>query len=73
MFTQGAKALRLTSTPSAGGGGGGRIAILLGRLHAKETVINSGHLGLWLVCAFTFFKIIYRIKTSDGLLPDSPS
>ena len=50
----GTKTLRLTSTPSAGGEGGG-IAILLGRLHTKETEINSGPLGLWLVCAFTFF------------------
>ena len=51
----GTKTLRLTSTPSAGGGGEGEIAILLGRLHTKETEINSGPLGLWLVCAFTFF------------------
>ena len=46
--------LRWTSIPS-GGGGGGRVAILLGMLHAKETGISSGHLSLWLVCAFTFF------------------
>ena len=53
----GTKTSRLTSTPSAGGGGGGEgeIAILLGRLHTKETGINSGPLGLWLVCAFIFF------------------
>ena len=33
----------------------GDEAILLGMLHAKETGISSGHLSLWLVCAFTFF------------------
>ena len=32
----------------------GRVAILLGMLHAKETRTNSSRLGLWLVCAFTF-------------------
>ena len=31
----------------------GRGAILLGMLHAKETGISYGHLGLWLICAFT--------------------
>ena len=33
----------------------GGVAILLGMLHAKETRISCGHLGLWLICAFTFF------------------
>ena len=32
----------------------GRVAILLGMLHAKETGMSSGRLGVWLVCAFTF-------------------
>ena len=32
----------------------GVAAILLCMLHAKETGISSGHLGLRLVCAFTF-------------------
>ena len=31
------------------------VAILLGMLHAKETRISCGHLGLWLMCAFTIF------------------
>lgn len=35
------------------GRGGGEVVILLGMLHAKETWISSGHLGPWLVCAFT--------------------
>ena len=53
-------------TAKEGGGGGcnpamdwypiqGGVAILLGMLHAKETRISCGHLGLWLICAFTFF------------------
>ena len=35
----------------------GRVAILLGMLHAKETGISFNCLGLWLVCAFilTYF------------------
>ena len=56
------------STTTAGGGRGGGdpamdynpiqggiaiLIILLGMLHAKETRIRSGHLGLWLVCTFT--------------------
>ena len=28
--------------------------VLLGMLHTKETRISFGHLGLWLMCAFTF-------------------
>ena len=54
-----------TSDILPGGGGGnpamewypvqGGVAILLGMLHAKETRISCGHLGLWLMCAFTFF------------------
>ena len=36
----------------------GGVAILLGMLHAKETRISSGQLGLWLVCAFNFFSPI---------------
>ena len=31
----------------------GRVAIFLDMLHAKETRISSGHLGVWLMCAFT--------------------
>ena len=41
----------------------GRVAILLGMLYAKETWIRSGRLGLWLLCALTFF-ISY--ETSRG-------
>ena len=43
--------LQWTSISSGGGGGG--VVILLGMLYAKETWISSGHLGPWLVCAFT--------------------
>ena len=42
----------------------------LGMLHAKETGITSGRLGLWLVCAFTFlilplwdFHFAYTVLT----------
>ena len=31
------------------------VAILFGMLHAKDTGISSGRLGLLLVCALTFF------------------
>ena len=34
---------------------GGGVAILLGKLHAKETEISSCHFGLWLVCAFAIY------------------
>ena len=34
----------------------GEVAILLGMLHAKETGISSGRVGLWLGCAFTSFN-----------------
>ena len=44
--------LRWTCIPSQGG-----VAILLGMLHAKETGISSVHLGLLLVCTFTFFSV----------------
>ena len=43
--------LRWTSILSRGGG----EAILLGMLHAKETRISSGRLGLRLECAFAFY------------------
>ena len=36
----------------------GRVAILLGMLYAKETWIRSGRLGLWLLCALTFFYFL---------------
>ena len=35
----------------------GEVAILLGMLHAKETWISSGRLGLWLMYAFTLPKL----------------
>ena len=41
----------------------GGVAILLDMLHAKETGISSGRLGLWLVCAFPF------IFPFNGLVP----
>ena len=46
--------LQWTSIPSRGG------AILLGMLHAKETGISSGCLGVCLVCPFTSVKITHR-------------
>ena len=33
----------------------GGVAILLGMLLTKKSGISSGRLGLWLVCAFTFY------------------
>ena len=36
----------------------GRVAILLGLLHAKESGMSARFLGLWLMCAFTF--LIYH-------------
>ena len=33
----------------------GGVSILLGMLHAKETGISFGRLGLWLVCTFTYY------------------
>ena len=41
------------------------VAILLCKLHAKETGISSGRVGLWLVCAFTFFFITAKL---DGVV-----
>ena len=35
----------------------GRVAILLGMLHAKETGMSAGGLGLWLMSAFAFFNL----------------
>ena len=32
----------------------GKVAILLGMLHTKETGISSGRLVLWLVCIYHF-------------------
>ena len=53
--------LQWTSIPlsgaKSGGGGMEGLAILLGMLHPKETRISSGHLGLWLACAYTFLHV----------------
>ena len=46
-----AKAFKLNTVSRKGVGG---VPILLGMLDAKETVIGSGHMGLWLVCAFIY-------------------
>ena len=49
------------------------VAILLGMLHATETVISSGRLGLWLKCAFTlpffyYFKVkVHCITSVEGI------
>ena len=40
------------------------VAILLCKLHAKETGISSGRVGLWLVCAFTFFFYYSKVRRS---------
>ena len=48
LLQEGGVALRWTSIPSRG------VAVLLETLHAKETGISFGRLGLWLVCAVTF-------------------
>ena len=48
---------RWTSIPARGSSNTPR------QLHAKETGISSGSLGLWLVCAFTFtFTLLIRIR-----------
>ena len=43
------------------------VAILLGMLHANESGISSGRLGLWLMCAFTFMP--YIVSQQNGLSP----
>ena len=35
----------------------GGVAILLGMLHATETGVSSGRVGLWLLCGFTLLYI----------------
>ena len=45
----------------------GGVAILLGMLHAKETGISSVHLGLLLVCTFTFFFSV-QIKYLEAVV-----
>ena len=35
----------------------GGVAILLGMLHATETGVSSGRMGLWLLCGFTLLYI----------------
>ena len=45
----------------------GRVVILLGMVHAKETGISTGHLGLWLVSAFAFFFILYKCLFAHSL------
>ena len=35
----------------------GGVEILLGMLHAKETGMSAGGLGLWLMSAFAFFNL----------------
>ena len=43
------------------------VAILLGMLHATETGINSGRVGLWLVWAFTLPQVIKEIENQPRL------
>ena len=45
----------------------GGVAILLGMLHATETGINSGRVGLWLVWAFTLPQVIKEIENQPRL------
>ena len=45
----------------------GGVAILLSMLHANESGISSGRLGLWLMCAFTFMP--YIVSQQNGLSP----
>ena len=47
------------------------VAILPGMLYAKETGINSGRLGLWLMCAFTFL-LPYLVGLLIGEQPHNP-
>ena len=44
------------------------VAILQGMLHAKETEISSGRLGLWLVWAFTCCTRNYSGAPNDSFL-----
>ena len=41
-------------------------------LHAKETGISSGRLGLWLMCAFTVFSFnkVASFENVDHTYPD---
>ena len=39
----------------------GGVAIPLGTLHAKETGISTGRLGLWLVGPFTFLHTNFNL------------
>ena len=50
----------------------GRAAIFLGMLHAKETGISSGRLGLWLIYAFTVFSFnkMASFENVDHTSPD---
>ena len=44
----------------------GGVEILLGMLRAKETGISYCHLGLWLLCAFTFTNVEWFDRTNHG-------
>ena len=35
----------------------GGVAILLGMLHATETGVSSGRVGLWLLCGLTLYIV----------------
>ena len=48
----------------------GGVAILLGLLHATETGISSGRVGLWLVCAFSYL-CSGQVATTYHLSPAS--
>ena len=51
LVTEQAKAFKFNTVSRKGVGG---VPILLGMLDAKETIIGSGHMGLWLVCTFIY-------------------
>ena len=40
----------------------GGVVILLGMLHATETGISFGCLGLWLVCVFTYILQMFKFQ-----------
>ena len=48
---------------------GAVCVIVLGIFRAKETAINSGRLGLWLVCAFTVSLIRETISFRGEFIP----